>query len=190
MADIWKFENCSDEFIKKEKIYTSMLLNYTKIHNITALKNEAQVVKNIKDSIYPFGLVDLHVNSVADIGSGAGFPGIHLALMYKDIEFTLYEPIKKKSAFLHLVRAKLGLSNVQVSSKRAEEELEKKYDLITSRAVTKIDALLAICKNLTHEKSRFLLYKGSSVKDELKLDLSYDIFTKNERNYVYIKDFS
>ncbi len=189
MVDIWQFENCSDEFVKKEKIYASMLLNYTKTHNITALKNENEVIENIKDSIYPFKYIDLNIKNVADIGSGAGFPAIHLALMYENINFTLYEPIKKKSAFLHLIRAKLGLLNIQIASKRAEYEKEKKYDLITSRAVTCTNSLLDICKNLVHEKSRFLLYKGSSVYDELKENIDFEIFQKNNRNYVYIKDF-
>lgn len=189
MADIWKFDNCDSEFIKKEKLYASLLLDYTKTHNITALQTVHEVVENIKDSIYPIKYMDFPIKNVADIGSGAGFPAIHLALVLKKVEFTLYEPIKKKSAFLHLLRARLGLKNVQIASKRAEQEVDKKYDFITSRAVTNVNALLGICKNLTHEKSRFLLYKGSSVKDELGGDIKYDIYQKNERNYLFIKDF-
>ncbi len=187
MVDIWTFENCSNEFIEKEKIYTKLLLEYTKTHNVTALKNEFDVVKNIKDSIYPVQFIK-DAKSVADIGSGAGFPAIHLALLFDKIEFTLYEPIKKKSAFLHLAKAKLGLKNVQIASKRAEQEKDKKYDLITSRAVTKVEMLLKICENLLHEKSNLLLYKGSSINDELPKKLNYEILKKNERNYVYIKD--
>lgn len=189
MADIWRFENCSSDFMEKEKIYTSMLLDYTKIHNITALKNQKEVIENIKDSIYPKKYINLDIKSVADVGSGAGFPAIHLALVLKHLHFTLYEPIKKKSAFLHLIRAKLGLSNVEISSKRVEFESEKKFDLITSRAVTNVDTLLKICKNITHENSHFLLYKGSSVELELSKDMSYDVHKKGDRRYIYIKDF-
>lgn len=188
MADIWEFENCSDEFIEKEKIYTSTLLDFRKTHNITALKSINDVVENIKDSIYPIKYLDLDIKNVADIGSGAGFPAIHLALILKDIEFTLYEPIKKKSAFLHLIRTKLDLKNVQIVSKRAEQS-DKKFDLITSRAVTKVNILLEICKNLKTSKSRFLLYKGSNVKNELSENIRYDIFKKDDRRYVYIKEF-
>lgn len=182
------FENLPKDFKQKATIYTDMLLDFIKTHNITNFKSKSQIYQNINDSIYPIKFFDFNPKNIADIGSGAGFPGIFLALMLPNISVTLYEPLHKKSAFLHLVKAKLDMGNLSVKSMRIEDEKDTIYDLIVSRAVTQTQALIELCKNISDKNTRFLLYKGSSVLEELRDDLKYDIYKKDDRNYLFLKE--
>lgn len=174
-------------FLDQAKIYSSMLIKYTKTHNITAFKSKYEIYKNIADSVYPIRYLDFTPKSIADIGSGAGFPGFHLALAFPDTEITLYEPIAKKSAFLHWAKAELGVMNVSIKSKRIENERDITYELIVSRAVTSTKTLLGLCENVRDEKTSFLLYKGSSVDKELDENEAYEIYSKEDRRYVFLK---
>ncbi|PID47007.1 MAG: 16S rRNA (guanine(527)-N(7))-methyltransferase RsmG [Proteobacteria bacterium] len=175
------------DFLQKAKLYVSLLKDYTKIHNITALKNDEEIFQNIIDSIYPIKYLDFPIKNIADIGSGAGFPGLHLALAMPHIEVNLYEPLLKKSAFLHLAKTKLDLKNLQVRSMRIEKEKDKSYDLVVSRAVTHTKSLLNLCKNISDERTSFLLYKGTSVDEELDAKLDFKIYKRGNRKYVLIR---
>ena len=100
----------SDIFWQQVDTFTTLLLQYNQTHNISGAKSKEVVLKNVEDSIYP--LEYLHVNeikSAIDIGTGAGFPGLLLALALPHVHFTLFEPIAKKSAFLHLLRSILSV---------------------------------------------------------------------------------
>lgn len=176
-----------ENFIVQAEIYSSMLAKYTKTHNITAFKSKYEIYKNIVDSVYPIRYLDFSPKNIADIGSGAGFPGFHLALALPETNVTLYEPIAKKSAFLHWVKAELRVTNLSIKSKRIEDEKDTTYDLIVSRAVTQTKMLLNLCKNIKNQDSSFLLYKGSSVDEELDEELDFKIHTKGDRRYLFIK---
>lgn len=177
-----------DGFVDKCETYTKMLLNYTKTHNITALKNSHEVYENIVDAVYPLRYLKAKPKCVADIGSGAGFPGLLMALFMKDVEFYLYEPLKKKSAFLHLAKAELKCKNVHIKNQRIEDEKDMIYDLVVSRAVTKTELLLDLSKNITDEKTTYLLFKGSNLEDEKYKNFHHEIFEKGSRKYLFIKD--
>ncbi len=177
-------------FEDKIQLYSSLLLQYTKTHNITALKTKEDIIANIEDSIFPLRYLDFEYKSIADIGSGAGFPGLFLALKNPHVKVTLYEPLSKKSAFLNLAKVKLGLKNLHVKSIRVENEKDALYDLIVSRAVTKTKILLDLSKNISDKNTSFLLYKGSSVDEELDTNLNYQIHKKANRHYVLIKGIS
>lgn len=188
MQKLFSDFNLSDDFYEQEKIYTNMLLEYSKTHNITALKSKDEIYKNIHDSIYPIKFLDFNIKKMADIGSGAGFPGIHLALVLKDVEVYLYEPLKKKSSFLHWVKAELKLKNVTIKSSRIENEQDIVFNFIVSRAVTRTKDLLSLCKNISDKNTHFLFYKGSSVKEELEKMQNYALHVKDDRNYLILKD--
>jgi len=129
--------------------------------------------------------------NILDVGTGAGFPGLVLAIALDKSHFTLCEPLKKRAAFLRFVVTTLGLLNVTIAAKRVEELGSVCFDLITSRAVTNTKLLLDITKDQRGTNTKYLLYKGSLVLDEISdisdCELKYDIFTKNKRNYLYIK---
>ncbi len=175
------------DFEDKIQLYSSLLLQYSKIHNITALKTKEEIIDNIEDSIFPLRYLEFRFQNIADIGSGAGFPGLFLALKNPHVKVTLYEPLYKKSAFLNLAKVKLGLKNLHVKSIRVENEKDIIYDLIVSRAVTKTKTLLDLSKNISDQNTSFLLYKGSSVDEELDKNLNYEIYKKANRHYVIIK---
>lgn len=178
-----------DSFEKQCEKFCDLILQYNKTHNITGAKTRQAVFNNIEDSIYPLNF--LHVKDIKqaiDIGSGAGFPGLLLALAMPDTHFTLFEPIKKKSAFLHLAKAILKIDNVSIVSQRIEEAKAFKADLISSRAVTDTNLLITLCKNFIAKKTFLLFYKGENVTQEITHLKEYSIYNKGKRNYLLIKD--
>lgn len=183
--------NLPSSFEEKSTQFCDLILSYNKTHNITGAKTKEAVFSNIEDSIYP--LTFLHVKDIKeaiDVGSGAGFPGLLLALAMPETHFTLFEPIKKKSAFLHLAKATLGIENLSVASQRVEKAEAFKVNLITSRAVTNTNLLLELCKNFIDTNTLLLFYKGENVLQEIGDVKEYQIYNKNKRNYLLIKDIN
>ena len=176
-----------ENFSKNCEIFTELILKYNKIHNITGAKNKKQIEENINDSIYPLRFLHVELKNAIDVGSGAGFPGLILAMYLPNVHFTLFEPIKKKSSFLHLAKSTLNLKNIDIISKRVEEVEAFKVDLICSRAVTKTALLMDICKNFISNEATLLFYKGSSVDEELSNLKEYQIHKRGNRNYLIVK---
>lgn len=176
-----------ENFLDQIEIYTTLLLEYTKVHNITALQSRYEVFQNVIDSVYPIRYLEPMPKIIADIGSGAGFPGIPLALALPHVQIVLYEPLTKKSAFLHWIKAELRILNIQVKLERIEKSREK-YECIVSRAVTNIPKLLELCQKCSDAHTRFLLYKGSSVTEELEGSFRHEIHRRKNRHYVFLKD--
>ena len=127
--------------------------------------------------------------SFADIGTGAGYPGLILAMAQKDVKSYLIEPRIKRVSFLNFVKASLKLENLTILCSRVEEVKDLKVDLITSRAVTNTSLLLDITKDIKKENSSYLFYKGSMLENELEIAKinSYTVINKKDRNYLYIK---
>jgi len=174
-------------FSKNCEIFTELILRYNQIHNITGAKTKEKVKENIRDSIYPINFLQIDIKNAIDIGTGAGFPGLILALAMPHVNFTLFEPIKKKSSFLHLAKSTLNLKNVDIISQRVEKVPAFKVDLICSRAVTKTDFLIDICKDFISANTDLLFYKGTSVDEEVKNMKNYEIYKRGNRNYLLIK---
>ena len=107
-------------------------------------------------------------SSVCDIGSGAGLPGLVMAIRRPDLEVTLVEPLLRRTTFLNETVADLGLSNVHVVRARAEElHGASSFDVVTSRAVAPLDRLSRWSLPLVRSGGEFLAMKGSSAEDEL-----------------------
>ena len=174
---------------KQLKRFTELLLEWNKIHNLTGAKTPADVEKNIEDSLFPTTFIE-EPSSILDVGTGAGFPGMILAIAYPEVRTVLCEPRQKRASFLKYVAMELELSNVEVVKKRVEQYQSEPFGLISSRAVTDTKMLLDLTRHLQDERTRFLFYKGEHLFSELELvteDLDYDIIEKNQRNYLYIK---
>jgi len=174
---------------KKFEQFTKLLLEWNKIHNLTGAKTPDDVEKNIEDSLFPTTFIE-KPSSILDVGTGAGFPGMILAIAYPDVRTVLCEPRKKRAMFLKYVAMELELSNVEVVKKRVEEYHSEAFGLISSRAVTDTQMLLDLTAHLQDEATRFLFYKGEHLFDELESvskELKYEIVEKNKRNYLYIK---
>ena len=174
---------------RKLQKFTELLLEWNRIHNLTGSKNSTDVEKNIDDSLFPTTFIE-KPSSILDVGTGAGFPGLILAIAYPDIRTVLCEPRKKRASFLKYVSMELELSNIEVVKKRVEDYQSEPFGLISSRAVTDTKMLLELTKHLQDKTTQFLFYKGKHLFSELELvtdELDYDIIEKNQRNYLYIK---
>jgi len=140
--------------------------------NLTAIRDrEQQVVKHVLDSlsVRPY----LRGARVADVGSGAGFPGLPLALVEPGRHFTLIESTGKKCRFLESVRDALGLVNVEVVQARAESfRPEERYDTVIARAVGPLADLVCYAGPLLAGEGRLLAMKGRYPEDELKSKLN------------------
>jgi 16S rRNA (guanine527-N7)-methyltransferase len=107
--------------------------------------------------------------SLADVGSGAGLPGLVLAIARPDLRVTLVEPMARRVSFLDEVRARLALDSVEVVRARAEEWVDPpRFDVVTARAVAPLSKLLGWCLPLTAEEGVMLAMKGSSVAAEVE----------------------
>ncbi len=177
-----------DEFSKRCDVFTSLLQQWGKVHNLSGRLSTDDIKENIIDSIYPLQYLD-SFKSFADIGTGAGYPGLILAMARSDIKCYLIEPRVKRVAFLNFVKNSLGLKNVEVIGKRVEDVENVEVDLVTSRAVTNTKLLLDITKNISTETTSYLFYKGSLLESEIeeaKLE-NTQVYFRKDRNYLYLK---
>ncbi len=176
-----------DNFFHNIQKYKEHLFKWNKIHNLTGARDEATVDDFIFDALFPLSFLP-PVNSLLDIGTGAGFPGMILAFGLPDTKVTLVEPLTKRASFLQFIKADLGLENVRVVKKRVEEMESEIFELITSRAVTDTKMLLELSKNLRDEHSKLLFYKGEKVFDEVEdtHGMPHKIIERKKRHYLLL----
>jgi 16S rRNA (guanine527-N7)-methyltransferase len=106
-------------------------------------------------------------DKVADVGSGAGLPGIPMAIARPDAQFVLIEPMKRRSSWMLEVVEDLGLKNVRVLRSRAEDVSEQDFDIVTARAVAALDKLLKMCVPLLKPGGALIALKGSKAAEEI-----------------------
>jgi 16S rRNA (guanine527-N7)-methyltransferase len=175
--------------IVKLELFATLLHEWNQIHNLTGAKSIDAIYKNIVDSLFPLTFINMP-QTLLDVGTGAGFPGLVLAIALPNTKVVLAEPLKKRVSFLKYAAIDLELLNVKVEAKRVEKVESDAFSLISSRAVTNTKLLLELTKNISNIKTEYLFYKGSRVFEEIEdvqHQLSYDIVQKNQRNYLYIK---
>ena len=178
-----------NETIVKLENFASLLHEWNQIHNLTGAKTIDAIYTNIVDSLFPLTFMETPA-TLLDVGTGAGFPGLVLAIALPKTEVVLAEPLKKRVSFLKYAAIDLELPNVKVEAKKVEKVEHEAFDLISSRAVTNTKLLLELTKDISNRETKYLFYKGSRVFDEIEdvqHQLSYDIVQKNQRNYLYIK---
>ncbi|MEM7442646.1 MAG: 16S rRNA (guanine(527)-N(7))-methyltransferase RsmG [Pseudomonadota bacterium] len=154
------------------------------------------------DNLYPHHV--LHSLSIArmnsfisgsqilDLGTGGGFPGIPLAILFPDVQFMLIDGTAKKIKVVQAVADTLGLQNVEAKQQRAEELKDVKFDFVVSRAVATIDKLVNWSFPLIHQKHKnalpngLIALKGGMIKQELKL-LPKGTYSETEPLTTYFK---
>lgn len=190
--------NIDDSQIKLMEAYLKMLLEWNKNINLTAIREEEDAIeKHLFDSLIPSLLLSFESKKVIDIGSGAGFPGIPLAILYPKSEFTLLEPVQKKAKFLNAVILSLGLKNVTVLVKRAEDCLEERgrFDIAISRAVARLNVLLELSIPLISVGGYFIAMKSMKAQEEVEESfnaikkLNTEIIKISQYNLPICKDF-
>jgi len=129
--------------------YIDLLLKWNARINLTAIRKPEEIVtRHFGESFFAAKLLTLaQGDTVIDLGSGAGFPGLPVAMLYPEAKVVLIESNGKKAAFLSAVVAELGLGNVQVFNRRAEEH-PGRADVVTMRAVEKFDKALPLAVGL------------------------------------------
>ena len=178
-----------EKIVEKLEKFSLLLNEWNQIHNLTGAKTIEAIYVNIVDSLYPLTFMD-KPKTLLDVGTGAGFPGLVLAIALPQTEVVLAEPLKKRVSFLKYAAIDLELPNVSVEAKRVEKVEHEAFDLISSRAVTNTKLLLELTKEISNKETQYLFYKGSRVFDEIEdvqHQLDYDIVQKNQRNYLHIK---
>jgi 16S rRNA (guanine527-N7)-methyltransferase len=152
--------------------YLAELKKWNRAYNLTALKTDNDIIiKHFLDSVLYLKAIPEETVTLADIGTGAGFPGIPLKIMKPEIEVSLVEPSRKKNTFLrHIIRILEINSGIQVVGKRIEnldKDYEKTFDCIVTRATFKIADFLNIACPYVKNSGRLVLSKGPAVSDEI-----------------------
>ena len=169
----WNFEIDDNKISQLDKFY-EMLIEKNKVMNLTAITEFDEVlVKHFVDSLSICTIIPDDVKSVCDLGTGAGFPGIPMAIAYPNLQFTLIDSLNKRIKFLQEVVDALGLTNVTFVHARAEEAGRNKlyreqYDLVVSRAVANISTLSEYCLPLVKVGGYFISFKSGDIEDEIK----------------------
>lgn len=155
--------------------YYELLVEKNKVMNLTAITEFDEVVeKHFLDSVSLTQQMDLHQPlKVLDLGTGAGFPGIPLKIVFPELEITLMDSLNKRVLFLQDVISSLQLQNIEAVHGRAEEAARNKkyresFDLCVSRAVANISTLSEYCLPFVKIGGSFISYKSSTIEDELK----------------------
>ncbi|MGQ9570895.1 MAG: 16S rRNA (guanine(527)-N(7))-methyltransferase RsmG [Thermodesulfovibrionales bacterium] len=167
--------------------YLIELKKWNKVYNLSGLhRDEDIIIKHFLDSMLYLKAIPKGENKIADVGSGAGFPGIPIKIMSPDIEMFLIEPSKKKCAFLNHIIKQLKLDGIGIIEKRIEEikvgyELPFWVDIAVTRALFSIKDFIKKVSHIIKKDGILVLNKGPKVKEELK------ILKKIEYNVLIIK---
>ena len=145
-----------------------LLSKWNKTYNLTAVTDpEAMISSHLLDSL----AINKYVkgNHIIDVGTGAGLPGIPLAIANPDRQFTLLDSLSKRTKFLQQVIYELKLENVSIVNSRSEDyEPEVKYDQIVTRAFASLKGMLEATRHLGSETAQFLAMKGANFAEELE----------------------
>jgi 16S rRNA (guanine527-N7)-methyltransferase len=179
-----------EDFFYNVQKYKEHLFKWNKIHNLTGAKDETTLNEFIYDAVFPVSFIP-KVQTLMDIGTGAGFPGMILAFALPETEVTLVEPLAKRASFLQFIKADLGLANVIVVKKRVEQMEPKIFEMITSRAVTDTKMLLKLSENFSNQDTKFLFYKGEKVFDEMddaveNKNMQHKVIETKNRHYLLL----
>ena len=161
--------NLTETQEKQLETYYEMLVETNKNINLTAITEKEEVyLKHFYDSLTLAKTIDLTQNlKIIDIGTGAGFPGLVLKIVFPTLDVTLLDSLEKRLNFLNEVIQKLNLTNIKTVHSRIEDYKEETFDIVTSRAVAKTNILLELSCQLAKTNGYFIFLK-SNIEEELK----------------------
>ena len=165
-----------------EKFY-QLLIEWNEKINLTRITNKEDVyLKHYYDSLTLSKAIDLNqVKTLCDVGTGAGFPGIVLKIMYPNLQITLIDSLQKRVNYLNDVIQKLKLENIEAIHKRGED-YQGKFDVVTSRAVANIEKLVGYTMHLVSKEGVFIAMKGN-----IEEELTEEVKRKLSQKYKIIK---
>lgn len=147
--------------------YLALLQKWNKVHNLTAVRDpEEMVTLHLLDSLSV--LPHIKAKRLLDVGSGAGLPGIPLALCLPDLQVTVMDSSHKKASFMRQAKAELGIANLEVVCGRVENyRPEQLFDIVISRAFSDLAEFVALTRHLCAPDAEWLAMKGVYPYDEL-----------------------
>ena len=158
-----------DQFYKFER-YTLLLQQWNEKINLTSITEKEEIYeKHFLDCL--LAMPDKLSGKVADVGSGAGFPGLVWKIAKPELEMVLIEPTGKRCTFLEEVIKKLHLENITVVNQRAEDYVKdhrEEFNYVTARAVANLPVLLELCMPLVQVGGEMIAMKGSNAEEELQ----------------------
>lgn len=159
----------SDQQIDAFRIYLTELKKWNKAYNLTGLRSDRDIIiKHFLDSLLFLKVMPEEVSAAADIGSGAGFPGIPVKILAPGMKMFLVEPVGKKAIFLRHICSSLDLAGVEIVDKRLEEVEELKVDVAMTRALFSVGDFIKITKGHINRGGVLVLSKGPKIREELK----------------------
>lgn len=163
----------TEEQIEKFDKYYEMLIETNKVMNLTSITEYDEVIiKHFIDSLLVVNIFDINQSKkMIDVGTGAGFPGIPIKIMFPNLQITLLDSLNKRLKFLNNVIDELGLKNITTVHGRAEDiahmdEYREKFSLCVSRAVANLSTLSEYCIPFINESGMFISYKSEFSEEE------------------------
>jgi len=174
----------NEKMLEKLNIYYNLLIEENKKYNLTAITKEEDVyLKHFYDSLTAVKVINLNNQSICDIGTGAGFPGIVLKIFFPNLTLTLVDSTLKKCNFLKKVVEQLNLNNVITINNRIEnyaKEVRENYDIVISRAVAPLKHLLEYGIPLLKVGGTIICLKGKIENETTNLE-KYIIKLKSKK---------
>ncbi|KTT84882.1 16S rRNA (guanine(527)-N(7))-methyltransferase RsmG [Mammaliicoccus sciuri] len=165
----------TDKQIKQFGTYFEMLVEWNEKINLTAVTEKEEVyLKHFFDSVTPSFYIDFNeIETICDVGAGAGFPSIPLKIVYPHLQITIVDSLNKRIKFLNELAASLDLDKVNFVHDRAEtfgksQQYRESFDLVTARAVARLSVLSELCLPLVKKGGQFVALKGSQGNEELE----------------------
>ena len=161
-----------DKILSNLNTYKEYLKEYNSHTNLTTITEDEDIyLKHFYDSLTIIKAIDLNsINSLIDVGTGAGFPGMVLKIVFPHLNVTLIDSNNKKTTFLSNLKEKLNLDNLNIINERSEEYAHKhidEYDVVTSRAVANLRVLTELCLPMVKVGGKFIPLKAT-VDEEIK----------------------
>jgi 16S rRNA (guanine527-N7)-methyltransferase len=149
--------------------YLALLFKWNSVYNLTSIRDPKDMVRqHLLDSlsaVYAFK----DAKNILDVGSGGGLPGVVLAIAYPNAKVSMIDTVSKKTAFLSQVKTELSLENVTVYNSRVEQlNVEKKFDVITSRAFSELSNFINWSNHLLMEGGQYIAMKGVEPLQEIE----------------------
>lgn len=178
--------NITEQQLEKLELFYTLLIEWNEKINLTRIVEKEEVyLKHFYDSLTIAKVIDLSkVETLCDIGTGAGFPGVVLKILYPNLKITLVDALQKRVNYLNEIIKIMDLDNIVAIHKRGEE-LKEKYDVVTSRAVANIEKLLTYTMHLVSKNGVMIAMKGNIEEEltkevEAKINKKYNIIEVNK----------
>ena len=168
----------SDQVIDQLMTYLDLVEKWNRVYNLTAIREREEMIKlHFLDSLSI--LKHVQVKNILDVGSGAGFPGIVLAITKPELKVTVMDSVNKKTTFMQQVKSELSLMNLDVVNSRVEDyQPTTLFEAVTSRAFSNLKNMMSLTQHTLQKEGVWLAMKSKDVKQEL------EAFEKNQYTLI------